>query len=265
MQTISSVQNPIVKMLVSLHQKKNRQETGLFIIEGYKGVEGAINYGLEITHIFLNESAQEKASIFPENVLYLVNDKVLKKISTTDSPCEVLAAAKQLNYSLEDLTKDKNPLIIVLEDVKDPGNLGTIIRTAKAAGASGIILTGEAADIYNPKTVRASAGNLWKLPVIYFEQKQNIRQELLKYCDFQFISTVVGDKNTKNYNEVDYKPPTVIFFGSEAQGLSRELINQSDFSVKIPMHKDVESLNLSVSVGIILYADSATLVQAHRQ
>ncbi len=253
MQTVSSIQNPVVKTVVSLHRKKNRQETGMFIIEGYKGVEDAINYGVKITHIFLSESAKEKARNFSGDTLYLVNEKVLKKISTTDSPCEVLAVAKQLNYSLHDLIQNKAPLIAVLEDIKDPGNLGTIIRTAKAAGVSGIILTGEPSDIYNPKTVRSSAGNLWKIPVIYFGQKQGLKQELLKYCKFQFISTAVAGINAKNHFEADYKPATVIFFGSEAGGLSCELTDQSDFSVKIPMHKEVESLNLSVSAGIILY------------
>ncbi len=253
MQQVSSVQNSIIKMAASLHQKKNRQKTGLFLIEGRKSVEDALDYGLKITHIFLNKSTGEDMEKLPKNLIYLVNEKVLKKISTTDSPCEILAVAKQTEYKINDLMKDENPLIIILENIKDPGNLGTIIRTAKAAAASGIILTEDTADIFNPKTVRASAANLWKIPIIYLDNTKNLRQKLLKYRDFQFISTVVSYENTKNYFEVNYKTPSVIIFGSEAEGISEGLLDQSDFSVKIPMQAEVESLNLSVSAGIILY------------
>ncbi|MCK5176498.1 MAG: RNA methyltransferase, partial [Candidatus Aenigmarchaeota archaeon] len=166
MQQIFGLQNPIVKMAFSLQQKKNRQKTGMFLIEGFKGVEDALNYGLEITHIFLNSSHKEKILYYPKNLIYLVDDKILKKISTTDTPPEILAIAKQFKYSIKDLFKDKNPLIIVLENIKDPGNLGTVIRTSKAANASGIILTGDTTDLFNPKTVRSAAANLWKIPVI---------------------------------------------------------------------------------------------------
>jgi len=252
MEQISSVQNPIIKMVASLHRKKNRQEAGLFIIEGFKGVEDALRYGIKITHIFINQSAMEKTVGFPQNIVYQVNEKVLKKISATDSPCEVMAVAKQFQYRTEDLVKEENSLVIVLEDIKDSGNLGTIIRTSKAAGVSGIILTGNSADIFNPKTVRSSAGNLWKIPILYLEDKTALKQTLKSHKDFQFISTVVTE-NTKNYFEIDYKIPSVVMFGSEAKGLSEELINQSDLSVKIPMHSEVESLNLSVSAGVILY------------
>lgn len=253
MQEITGVQNPIIKKVAALHQKKNRQETGLFVIEGYKAVKEALEYGIEILYIFLYETNSERAKIFPEDKLYIVNEKVLKKISTTDAPCEVLAVAKQFKYQINDLVQDESPLITVLENINDPGNLGTIIRTAKAANSSGIILTGECADIFNPKTVRASAGNLWKIPLVYFKNKENLRQDLLKYKDFQFISTVVCSEGAKNYFEVNYKHPTVIIFGSEAQGISVELIKQSDINLTIPMNNEVESLNLSVSAGIILY------------
>ncbi len=253
MQTISSVQNPLIKTVTSLHRKKNRKETGLFIIEGLKGTEDAIKYGLEIVYIFLGLALKEKAGVFPQGITYLADEKVLKKISTTDTPCEVLTVAKQPEWGLKDVMKDENPLIVVLENIKDPGNLGTIIRTAKAAGISGIILAGDSVDIFNPKTVRATAANLWKIPVIYFENKDILRQELLKYKDFQFIATVVSGENTKNYFEVDYKIPSILLFGSEAEGISGELAAQSDINVKIPMSSEVESLNLSISAGIVFY------------
>ena len=247
MQNITSLQNPIIKTVHGLHRKKIRQEAGVFLIEGFKGVEDAINYGLEVTHIFLNEKHAEKMSKFPEDILYLVNEKILKKISTTDTHCEVLAVAKQFKYETKDLLKAENPLIIVLEDIKDPGNLGTIIRTAKAANTSGIVLTGETADIFNPKTVRSTVGNLWKIPIVYLEKDEfkNLSKKL------QFIATTGNSKDS--YFDVDYKTPTAIMFGSEAEGLSEDLLKQTDITAKIPMNSEVESLNLSVSVGVVLY------------
>lgn len=238
MEKITSLQNSIVKLAASLQQKKNRDETELFLIEGRKGVEEAEKYGVEITQVFTLENS---------------SDKILKKISTTHSPPEIIAIAKQFKHELKDLFKDDNPLLIVLEDIKDPGNLGTIIRTAKAASASGIILAGDTADIFNPKVVRSTAGNLWKIPIVKLEEKNNLKQILNKHKTCQIIGTKV-DKNTeKVYFDIDYKIPTVILFGSEAEGLSKELGDQCDCQVKIPMNSEVESVNLSVSVGIILY------------
>ncbi|OGH99916.1 MAG: hypothetical protein A2Y25_05490 [Candidatus Melainabacteria bacterium GWF2_37_15] len=238
MQTITSLQNPIVKLATSLHQRKSREETGLFLIEGKKGVEEAINYGLEITQVFTKENS---------------NEKILKKISTTDTPPEIVAIAKQFKYDIKDLFKDETPLIIVLENIKDPGNLGTIIRTAKAASASGIILTGDTADIFNPKTVRSSAGNLWKIPIIKLEEKNRLKEIINSNKPCQIIGTKVDKNSEKVYFKVDYKKPTVVVFGSEAEGISDQLAQQCDFLIQIPMHSEIESLNLSVSVGIILY------------
>lgn len=234
MHNITSLQNPMVKLAVSLHQRKYRDETGLFLIEGKKGVEEAVNYGIEITHVFTKENSPEK---------------ILKKISTTDTPSETVAIAKQFKYEPKDLFNGAIPLIIVLDNIKDPGNLGTIIRTAKAAGASGIFLTGETADIFNPKTVRSSAGNLWKIPVVRLKKGENLK-ECLKHCQVVGTSSY---ETRKTYFEVDYKRPTAVIFGSEATGISYETRKMADFFVKIPVSREVESLNLSVSVGIILY------------
>lgn len=254
MQQITSLQNPIIKETTALHQKKNRAATGMFLIEGLKGVEEALSWGLEIKNIFIDRSSKINSLNLPEEKIYFVDEKILKKISTTETPPEIVAVAYQKKFVLEDLFKEKNPLIIVLENIKDAGNLGTIIRTAKAANFSGIVLTGECIDIYNPKVVRSSAANLWKIPVVSFEKIENVRQEIEKYGHFQFLATKVGDdKKQALYHEIDYKQPTAILFGSEAEGISDKLANQADKFVKIPMNEKVESLNLSISAGIIMY------------
>lgn len=256
MQEITSVQNFIIKETHSLQQKKNRNELGLFLIEGYKGVFEALKCNLNLKNIFISQSFDKALPEFPEEKIYRVTEQVLKKISTTETPPDIIATAYQLKFSLEDLFVNENPLIIVLENIKDPGNLGTIIRTAKAANVSGIIITEESVDIYNPKTVRASAANLWKIPIVYVEKDQ-IKKTLDKFEQNQFIATVVAkNKSSELYYEIDYKKSTVLMFGSEAEGLSEELLNHADKLITIPMNKEVESLNLSVSVGVILYEAS---------
>ncbi|MDD3012322.1 MAG: RNA methyltransferase [Candidatus Gastranaerophilales bacterium] len=252
MKEITSIQNPLIKEVHSLQQKKNRNERGLFLIEGYKGVCEAIKSGLNIENIFVGESFDKDISDFDYEKIFRVSEQVMKKISTTDSPPEIIAVAKQIKFSLNDIFISENPIIVLLENIKDPGNFGTIIRTAAASEISGIILTDNSVDIYNPKTVRSSAANLWKIPIVTMSDKANIKKCLnnLKKCDF--IATVV-DKDSKLYYSIDFKKPTVIMFGSEAEGLSETLTEQADILATIPMSEKVESINLSISVGVMLY------------
>jgi len=286
MQEITSLQNPIIKETTALHQKKNRAESGMFLIEGLKGVEEAIKCGLEIKYIFMLPSVIARRGFsldvaicslnFLEEKIYFVDEKIMKKISTTETPPEIVVVAFQKKFVFENIFNKEKSLIIVLENIKDAGNLGTIIRTAKAANISGIVLTGECIDIYNPKVVRSSAANLWKIPVVYFKETALIRKEIEKYGQFQFLATKVGDfsdchsefisesvqkskmlKQVQHdiflYHEINYNQSTVVFFGSEAEGISDKLANQANKFIKIPMNEEVESLNLSISAGIIMY------------
>lgn len=249
---LTSIQNDLIKKVYSLHQKKYRQEYNLFIIEGLKGLEEALTSNLEIEYVFVTDTFSKKMPDIQADKIYTVTDNVMKKISTTESPPEILAVAKKKSYVLKDLFTKENPIILVLENIRDPGNLGTIIRTAMAANVSGIILTDESVDIYNPKTVRSSAGNLWKLPIITFNEKQQIKNEINKINKCDFVATTVKDKS-KSYYDLSFKNPCVIMFGSEAEGLSEFLTDQADFLATIPMSEQVESINLSISVGVILY------------
>ena len=254
MQEITSVQNEIIKEVHSLQQKKRRNELGLFLIEGYKGVSEALSSNLQIESIFISQDFDKSLAGFAKDKIYKVTEQVLKKISTTQTPPEIVAVAHQLKFSIKDLFISDNPLILLLENIKDPGNLGTIIRTAKASNVSGIILTEETVDIYNPKTVRSSAANLWKIPIIYMSTKSDIKDKLNKFRQNNFVATVVVDnKKPVVYYEVDYRKPTVLMFGSEAEGLSEELTTQADELITIPMNQQVESLNLSISVGVVVY------------
>ena len=254
MQELTSLNNNIVKIVHSLHQKKYRNELRLFLIEGYKGVDEAFKCGLSIEYVFVSKEYNRNLDQWPEDKIYLVSEPIMKKISTTDTPPGIVAVAKQHTYKIEDVLNKTNPLLLFLENIKDPGNLGTIIRTAAAADVTGIILTDDTVDIYNPKTVRSSAANLWKIPTVKIIEKQNLKELINKQKKCQFLATMVTkDRKPVIYYNIDYNQPTVMMFGSEAEGLSQESAEMADELIRIPMSEQVESLNLSISVGVVLY------------
>lgn len=252
-QEITSVNNELVKDVVKLQQKKYRDEKKLFLLEGFKAIEEALKSGIEIEHIFVNKTKdsqsrlgfltqQQKANII------LTTEPVLKKISTTDSAPEAVAVAKQKTFKLDDIKQAKK--VVLLENIKDLGNLGTILRTAKAFSQDSIILYGETVDLYNPKCVRSAVGNLWKIPVVQIKDFQTLKKT---FESFDKIATLPKSKDSIYLKDFKTKSSYLIMFGSEADGLSQELIDFSTQKLTIEMNSEVESLNLSVSVGIILH------------
>src|SRR5574344_133673 len=242
---ITSVNNEIVKETVKLQQKKYRTETNKFLLEGYKAIKGAFDFGIEIEKIFFEYEIINEYN-FNKNLIIETTEPVLKKIATTDSTPSAIAVGIQKKYDKNILKNTKK--VVLLENIKDLGNLGTIIRSSLAFGADAIILYGESADIYNPKCVRASVGNLWKLPILHIKDFKEIEENFKNY---ERIATLPRSNNMLK----TFKPkfPTLVMFGSEAEGLSDDLIKFSTESVKIEMSKDVESLNLASSVSVILY------------
>ena len=195
--------------------------------------------------IFVNKNKIQEYN-FAKNILIETTEPVLKKLSTTETAPESVAVGIQKIYDFDVLKKAKK--VVLLEEIKDLGNLGTILRTAVAFQAEAIVLYGDSTDIYNPKCVRASVGNLWKMPIFQIKDFNLLEQIFGK---FQRIATLPRSKNLlKNFKA---ELPVLIMFGSEADGLSEELIKFSTNSVKIEMAETVESLNLAVSVSIILY------------
>lgn len=238
---ITSINNELVKETVKLQQKKYRTER--FLIEGEKCVKEAFDSGIEILYAFvLNE---KKYSYLGDKII-LTKEPVMKKISTTDSPPEIMAVGIKKVYTFKDL---KHPnKVVLLENIKDLGNLGTILRTSSAFNADAVILYGECADMYNPKCVRATAGNLWKIPVIYVDKFEVLKKE---FSSYERIAALPLAKT--NLNDFNAKKPMLVMFGSEAHGLSDELVKFSTKQVKIEMSESVESLNLSISTAIVLY------------
>lgn len=239
---ITSVNNDLIKATAKLLQKKYRDETGLFLLEGEKCIDEAIESGLKIVRIFSFENQNKYSSI--EQIE--VTEAILSKISSTASAPKVIAVGeKQIKKWSNNYKK-----VILLENIKDAGNLGTILRSACAFNVDAVILYGDTVDLYNPKCVRSSVGNLWKIPVFEINEFKDLKDKFNKY---ERVATLPKSKNTiwlKNYIPQEN---VLIMFGAESDGLSNELKNFATTNVTIEMSKKVESLNLSTSASIIMY------------
>ena len=242
---ITSINNDLVKESTKLQQKKYRDQSGKFLLEGYKAIKEAYDYGIEIEHIFVEKEKTTDYN-FAKELVIETNSAVLKKLATTDTAPSAVAIGKKKLYDKNILKESQK--VVLLENIKDLGNLGTIIRTSVAFGADAIVLYGESTDIYNPKCVRSTVGNLWKIPVIHidnFEQLKDI------FDNFEKIATLPRSNNLLKSYKTNF--PALIMFGSEADGLSDELIKFSTTSIKIEMENSVESLNLATSTAVVLY------------
>lgn len=247
---ITSVNNELVKKVARLQQKKYRDEEKKFLLEGFKPIEEAFLSEIEIELIFVLKEKAKKYD-FLKNKIILTTEAVLKKISTTDSAPDAVAIAKQKIFTLEDIktTQKVSKRVILLENIKDLGNLGTILRTAKAFSQEAVVLYGETVDLYNPKCVRSAVGNLWKIPVVQVKDLETLK---IAFKDYERIATLPKSENSQFLKDFKTTLPYLIMFGSEAEGLSQDLINFSTQKVTIKMNDEVESLNLSVSVGVVL-------------
>lgn len=245
---ITSVNNDLIKDVVRLQQKKYRDESGQFLIEGLKAIEEAFDSNIEITHLFVTKEKSHHYSFLDDKVIY-TTPIVLNKLSTTDSVPDAVAVGYQKKFS-EELLKDARR-VALFENIKDLGNLGTILRTATAFSLDAIILYGNTVDLYNPKCVRASVGNLWKTPV--FQTKD--RNFLEKYfINFERIATLPKADDSTYLRNFQAQGRTLVMFGAESDGLSDDLIKFSTNKITIEMDSSkVESLNLSMSAGIIFY------------
>ena len=244
---ITSVNNELVKQTVKLQQKKYRQENKLFLLEGYKCIFEAVKSGINLQQVFVLKEKVSQYNFIKKEIIE-TNSAVLKKISTTDSAPEAVAVAEYPLANIENLKNVKK--VVLLENISDAGNLGTIIRSAVAFNIDAIVLYGSTVDIYNPKCVRSAVGNLWKINIVQI----NSTSELNKYFNnFERVATLPKTKNSVWF--ADWKPSekTLMMFGSEADGLSDELISYATQNLTIEMNKDVESLNLSVSASVIMY------------
>jgi len=245
MHSVENISNNKIKEIVKLHQKKYRDKNELFIAEGFKSIEELESENIEIKEIFALKDADISKIKTP---ITIIEEHTMKKIATTNTVCEVLAIAKKKHYSIEEFCQ-KNK-IILLDSISDPGNLGTIIRSAAAFGMEGIILFGDCVDIYSSKVVRSSTGNLFKTPIVEIKTISELNKYFKNHTK---IATSLSKENNITLNECSHLDKYVIMFGSEAKGLCTDLTNIADKNIKLKMKENVESLNLSVSASIIMY------------
>jgi len=250
MDIISSSQNNMVKKLKLLSSKKGRKRFGEFIVEGAKFV-ACIPKSREITGVFVSESFYNSHEYdeFSEKDAVVLKDNIFSLVCDTITPQGILAVVKTKEISLDELFCDENAFIVIACNLQDPGNLGTLIRTADAAGASGVIVSMDSADIYSPKVVRSTAGSLFNIPVVLSDIESEIG--LLKQHKINIIATDLSAEISPY--EADLRAPLAILIGNEANGLSKELLGQADLRVKLPMIGKAESLNASVASGVLMY------------
>ncbi len=249
---ITSTQNSKVKHLVSLKKEGRRKKEGLIIIEGQKEIKRAMEAGIELVeYYFCREFIKNKKDL---NILSAchgieLDTGLFKKISYKDKPSGILVLAKRPNLKLEELKIKKNPLIIVLETIEKPGNLGAILRTADAVQVDAVLLCESSTDIYNPNSIRASLGAIFTVPVVTCSN-----DEAMTYLFKNQINIYsAGLKARVDYRKPNYKKASAVVVGAEHDGLSDFWLKEVKESIKIPMKGKVDSLNASVSVAIILY------------
>lgn len=255
---ISSMSNPQVKNLVLLQKKaKEREEQGIFVVEGFKMFEEAREEGIlqkaYISESFYQEQLLDKPQFFESLNMEIITDSVFQEISQTKTPQGIMGTVKQARYSLDSMLSAPEVCLLVLEDIRDPGNLGTMIRTAEGAGITGVIFNSSSVDIYNPKVIRSTMGSIYRVPFYqstdFYQTLETIRQQGIVI----FAAHLMGMDYT---SEDNFRRNCAILIGNEANGLSRRASELADKLIRIPMAGKVESLNAAVAASILMYEAS---------
>ena len=249
---ITSGDNKHIKNVIQLIAKsKVRKEQDSFVIEGIKLFEEA---PLDlIKEVYVSENCGYRSPKLDKVPHEMVKEEVFRKMTDTLSPQGILCVVSKKHWTLHDILKgsrEKAPVFLVLETIQDPGNLGTIVRTAEGAGVSGIIMNNDTVDIYNPKTVRSTMGSVFRVPFVYEEDLKRSVESLKQAGVTCFAAHLNGSKSCF---ETDFLRPAAFFVGNEGNGLSDELSAMADVLIKIPMEGQLESLNAAVSAAVLCY------------
>ncbi|MBU3160510.1 RNA methyltransferase [Clostridium frigoris] len=252
MEYIQSKDNLLIKDIKKLKEKRYRVSSNMFLVEGFRFVEEALDSGFEVVHIFISsrgeakfENSSMKNKLQVNTKVYGVSDSLFKNICDTDNPQGIIAAVRNKPVEI----KYDNGFYMLADRIQDPGNMGTIIRTAHAAGALGVILTKGTVDIYNEKTLRATMGSIFKIPIIYDNDLSLVKK--LKRSEFKLVTSSLD--TDKNFYDVDLKEKIIIAVGNEGNGISDEVYEICDVKIKIPMPGGAESLNAAVAASIMMY------------
>ena len=252
---ITSISNAQVKQVCAYVQKaKERRKDRIFVVEGPKMFEEAPAdriYKVYATQSFCDKHTTDgMGAKLKETGFEVVSDEVLAKMSDTKTPQGILCLVKWPEYSLEDLLLRKKGVFVVLEDLQDPGNLGTIIRTGEGAGIAGVIMSGNTVDIFNPKTIRATMGSIYRVPFVYVQDMAEAIKRLKKADIAVYAAHLKGEQY---YDAFDYTKGCAFLIGNEGNGLKEETALLADMYVKIPMAGQVESLNAAIATTLFMY------------
>lgn len=261
---ITSNANPKVKQIIQWQNKaKERKKDSVFLAEGTKMFEEApIEW---IQEVYLSETMERNVFHYnKEETVYeklrqvsyeTVSDDIFVRMSDTKTPQGMLMVLRQPSYDLEELLKMPNPLFVIVENLQDPGNLGTIIRTGEGAGITAVLMSSGTVDIFNPKTIRATMGSVYRVPFLYVTDMSEVMAKLKEYGIHIYAAQPLG---AEYYDSFAFYEPTAFLIGNEGNGLTRQLSDMTDSCLKIPMEGKVESLNAAVSASLLMY-------EAHRQ
>ena len=249
---ITSTSNPQVKRLLQLQKKsKARNEEKVFLVEGLRMFSEVPKERVE--KVYISESLYNRKKLVQDLRDFdveILSDSVFSRVSDTKTPQGILCVVRQKTYDLEKIFKIKNPHFNILDNLQDPGNLGTIVRTAEGAGVDAVFLSKESVDIYNPKTIRSTMGSIYRMPVIYVEDLLKLLKTLKNQGILSYAAHLEGERS---YDLENYKTGTAILIGNEGNGLREEVANAADIRVKIPMQGQVESLNAAVAATVFMF------------
>lgn len=253
---LTSLQNEQVKYVANLHKRKFREETGEFLVEGWRFVEEAIRREARVTKVFVCPERQTEVWLSLVEALEKreipvtrVSELVLRKMSDTENPQGILAIVTQPEWTWKDVQIPADQVLLVLDGIQDPGNCGTILRTALAAGIQQVCLTEGTVDIYNPKVLRSTMGAIFSLKILANCEPE----EILAYCAEHKLQVVTGDIDGKNLYHTELPLPLALVVGNEGNGPSSIFRGSEVNRITIPMDHGVESLNVAMATGIILY------------
>lgn len=247
-----------LKELLKLKTKKGRKAQGRFLVEGIRLCEEVVNSDWEIESVLFTSSFQDSPAgkkllqkFERRNVEIIpVKTEVVKKLSDTVTPQGIISAVKIKGFSLDRLWSKDSNVILALDAIRDPGNVGALIRTADAFGIDGVILSSDTVELYNPKVVRSTMGSIFHLPILDDVDLEKTIPKLKK-GNFKIYGTDV--KEGKDSDKVDYSEKICLLIGNESEGLNKNLLDLSDEIIRIPIFGKAESLNASVAGGILLY------------
>ena len=257
---LDNPRSPRVRSVAKLAKRAARQETGLFLLEGPQAVAEALTFRPQLlVELYATPTALERYTDVAQTAVdagvdvEFVTEDVLDQMADTVTPQGFIAVAHQFPTSIKDIFAGDPKLVVILEEVRDPGNLGTIIRAADAAGADAVIFTGRSVDLYNPKVVRSSTGSIFHLPVAVGATLADVR-ERAKFADIQILAAdIKGDDLLEVRTSGLLAGPTAWLFGNEARGLTDEDLAMADRAVSVPIYGHAESMNLATAASVCLY------------